>query len=34
MLQKIDHYLHACTQLEQAVAIYEKSQQDALYRDG
>lgn len=34
MLQKIEHYISALAQLEQAVAIYQKSQQDALYRDG
>jgi len=34
MLQKIDNYISALAQLEQAVAIYQKSQQDALYRDG
>ena len=34
MLQKIDNYINALAQLEQAVAIYQKSQQDALYRDG
>ncbi|MGN0708121.1 MAG: HI0074 family nucleotidyltransferase substrate-binding subunit [Faecalibacterium sp.] len=34
MLQKIENYLHALTQLEQAVAIYQNSRQDALYRDG
>ena len=33
MLQKIEHYISALAQLEQAVAIYQKSQQDALYRD-
>lgn len=34
MLQKIEHYTNALAQLEQAIAIYEKSNQDALYRDG
>ena len=34
MLQKIENYNSALAQLEQAVAIYQKSQQDALYRDG
>ena len=34
MLQKVEHYISALAQLEQAVAIYQKSQQDALYRDG
>ena len=34
MLQKIEHYISALAQLEQAVVIYQKSQQDALYRDG
>ena len=34
MLQKIEHYINALAQLEQAVAIYQKSQQDSLYRDG
>lgn len=34
MLQKINHYVSALAQLEQAVAIYQKSRQDALYRDG
>lgn len=34
MLQKIENYASALAQLEQAVAIYQKSQQDALYRDG
>lgn len=34
MLQKIEHYISALAQLEQAVAIYQKSRQDALYRDG
>ena len=34
MLQKIENYLHALAQLEQAVAIYQNSRQDALYRDG
>ena len=34
MLQKIEHYISALAQLEQAVAIYQKSQPDALYRDG
>ena len=34
MLQKIEHYVSALAQLEQAVAIYQKSHQDALYRDG
>ena len=34
MLQKIEHYISALAQLEQAVAIYQKSQQDSLYRDG
>lgn len=34
MLQKIEHYNSALSQLEQAVAIYQKSHQDALYRDG
>ena len=34
MLQKIEHYTSALAQLEQAVAIYQKSRQDALYRDG
>ena len=34
MLQKVEHYINALAQLEQAVAIYQKSQQDALYRDG
>ena len=30
MLQKIEHYISALAQLEQAVAIYQKSQQDGL----
>lgn len=34
MLQKVEHYINALAQLEQAVAIYQKSHQDALYRDG
>lgn len=34
MLQKIEHYISALAQLEQAAAIYQKSQQDDLYRDG
>lgn len=34
MLQKVEHYTNALAQLEQAVEIYKKSQQDALYRDG
>lgn len=34
MLQKIEHYISALAQLEQAVTIYQKSQQDDLYRDG
>ena len=34
MLQKIEHYISALAQLEQAVVIYQKSQQDSLYRDG
>lgn len=34
MLQKAEHYISALTQLEQAAAIYQKSQQDDLYRDG
>lgn len=34
MLPKIEHYISALAQLEQAAAIYQKSQQDALYRDG
>ena len=34
MLQKIEHYISALAQLEQAVTIYQKSQQDSLYRDG
>ena len=34
MLQNIEHYISALAQLEQAVVIYQKSQQDALYRDG
>lgn len=34
MLQKIENYNSALAQLAQAVAIYQKSQQDALYRDG
>ncbi len=34
MLQKIEHYISALAQLEQAVAIYQKSHRDALYRDG
>ena len=32
MLQKIEHYISALAQLEQAVAIYQKSQQDADQR--
>ena len=31
MLQKIEHYISALAQLEQAVAIYQKSQQDMPY---
>lgn len=34
MLQKIEHYISALAQLEQAAAIYQKSLQDDLYRDG
>ena len=34
MLPKTEHYLSALAQLEHAVAIYQKSNQDALYRDG
>ena len=30
MLQKIEHYISALAQLEQAVAIYQKSQQDEM----
>ena len=32
--KRIEHYSSALAQLEQAVVIYQKSQQDALYRDG
>ena len=32
--KRIEHYISALAQLEQAVVIYQKSQQDALYRDG
>ena len=32
--KRIELYSSALAQLEQAVAIYQKSQQDALYRDG
>lgn len=34
MLQKIEHYLNALRQLEQAAEIYGKSPRDELYRDG
>lgn len=34
MLQKIENYHHAVTQLEQAVAVYSTNQSDSLYRDG
>ena len=34
MLQKIENYHHAVAQLEQAVAVYSRSPDDSLYRDG
>ncbi len=34
MLQKIEHYLNALGQLEQAAEIYGRTPQDELYRDG
>lgn len=34
MLQKIENYHHAVSQLEQAVAVYSNDQSDSLYRDG
>ncbi len=34
MLQKIEHYINALGQLEQAAEIYGKAPQDELYRDG
>lgn len=34
MLQKIEHYINALGQLEQAAEIYGKTPQDELYRDG
>ncbi len=33
-MQKINNYLRALSQLEKAVAAYEKAPEDALYRDG
>jgi len=33
-MQKIENYLHALIQLEQAVSTYNKAPEDALYRDG
>lgn len=34
MLQKIEHYINALGQLEQAAEIYGKAPHDELYRDG
>ena len=34
MLQKIENYHHAVAQLEQAVTVYSRDPDDALYRDG
>lgn len=34
MLQKIENYKHALAQLEEAVERYQKTPEDALYRDG
>lgn len=34
MLQKMENYKHALAQLEEAVERYQKTPEDALYRDG